>query len=681
MEHEHNHEHEHEHECCGHGHCECGHEEEMGLKKIIAGFVFFVLGLAAEHIDLFALPESFFEGLKVSDPALFFHDAGIVLYLIAFLLCGRNVVLSAVRNILKGKIFDEQFLMTAASAGAFCLGEFAEAVAIMLFYDVGEYFQDYAVDRTRDSISSLMKIRPDHAALVKDGSVVQVPPEEVAAGDVIEVRPGERIPLDGEVISGSSFADTSMLTGESVPRRIEEGSTVLAGFVNAQGVIRVRVTKICSESAITRILKLTEQAADVKAKSEKFITKFAKYYTPVVCILAVLVAVIPPLAVKVFMPELSAANGFDKWVYRALMFLVVSCPCALVISVPLSFFSGIGRAGRQGILIKGSSFIEVLSKADTAVFDKTGTLTRGIFSVSKVVPAEGFDEDELVALAAHAEYFSNHPISKSIRTEHKNRSPDTGCCEQTVKEQAQEIAGRGVRIVLDGKTVLAGNEHLMKEEGIDVSVLPQKKCAGTVVHVAVDGRYAGYIVISDEVKQNSYEAVRELKKLGIKETIMLTGDNEETAALIAADLGIDTVFAGLLPEDKVSRIEDVIESKNEPGTKSSGTVIFVGDGINDSPVLARADAGVAMGAMGSDAAIEAADVVIMDDNPAKLRDAVKISRKTMRIVRENIVLSIGVKVAVMAAGTAGFTNMWTAVFADVGVCFIAILNAIRAMKK
>lgn len=691
--HEHNHEHEncchgeHEHNhshgpeiSCGCRHCHShDHEhdhahdngEEMSLLKLLAAGFFLGAGLLLEHLELFAPLKNMAAGFGV-------ERIEIIAYLAAFLICGKNVVVRAVKNILDGHVFDEQFLMTAASFGAIALGEYGEAVAVMLFYNVGEWFQDYAVDKSRSSISALMDIRPDRAFVVRDGIVVEVKPEQVEPGEIIEVKPGERVPLDGVVESGESFADTSALTGESVPRKIAKDDEILSGFVNQTGVLRIRVTKKYGDSAVTRILELTRQAGEVKAQSEKFITKLAKVYTPVVTIAAVLVAIVPPLLCRYVLPsfvepELLAGNGFEKWVYRALMFLVVSCPCALVISVPLAFFSGIGGASRHGILIKGSTFVERLSKVKTCVFDKTGTLTKGTFDVTEICPQDGFTKDELLSLAAHGEHFSSHPIARSLIDAHtKTISSEQNCCASISRQQAEEISGHGIKIVLDGKKVAIGNEKLMKSEGI--SILPDT-AGGTTVHVAVDGKYAGFIIISDQIKEESARAVQELKKAGVLKTVMLTGDNEPEARVTAQKLAIDEYFAGLLPQDKVQRIEQLLQDE------SNRQVLFAGDGVNDSPVLARSDVGVAMGALGSDAAIEAADVVLMDDNPGKLVQAIGISRKTMSIVWQNIVVSLGVKAAIMVFGALGLSNMWTAVFGDVGVCVLAILNSIRAFKK
>lgn len=697
-EHAHNHNTGESKKCCHEGHC-CCHEhdnddedcccgEETGLKKIIFAAVLFACGLAVEHIYIF---EKTLSQVMIGSVNLY-RFTFLAFYFAAFLLCGKNVIKSALKNIGHGKIFDEQFLMTVASLGAIFVGEIGEAVAVMLFYNVGEFFQDFAVDKSRDSISALMDIRPDKAFVYRNGAVCQVHGEEVQVGELIEVKPGERVALDGVVESGSSYMDTSALTGESVPRKVEQGEEVLSGFINTQGVVLIKVTKPYGESAVSRILELTQKAGKVKAKSEKFITRFAKIYTPIVCFLALAVAILPPLFISFFTGRaeavLSLRELYHTWIYRGLMFLVVSCPCALVISVPLSFFSGIGKASSKGILIKGSNFIEILSKADTAVFDKTGTLTKGIFAVNKVFAVKGVDEDDLIAVAAHAEYFSNHPISSSLKKSHFERNRGHGlsneCCNNCKKENCTELSGLGIKIMLDGKTVLAGNKKLMEKENVQIpsdilNSLGSEKTSGTVVHVAQDNVYKGAIIISDDIKEDSFDTIAQLKKLGIKETVMLTGDNAETATLVAGDLGIDKVFASLLPEDKVSRVEDLIESKNEPGTASKGSVIFVGDGVNDSPVLACSDAGISMGSLGSDAAIEASDVVIMDDKPSRLVDAIKISRRTMKIVYENIFFSLGIKCAVMVLGTAGITNMWFAVFGDVGVTILAVLNAMRLL--
>ncbi|MBQ6780954.1 MAG: cadmium-translocating P-type ATPase [Treponema sp.] len=672
---EHTHEHSHE----AHIHCACGchdhddHDEDEGgaLKKILLAAVLFAAALLVEHLPFFA-PERLANllggtvtGETVATAVRAFY---IVLYLAAYLTCGKSVVLGALANIRKGKVFDEQFLMTIASLGAVFVGEFAEAVAVMLFYQVGEFFQDYAVDKSRDSISALMDIRPDHATVISEGERKTVHAEDVPVGAIIEIKPGERVPLDCIIQSGTSFVDTSALTGESVPREVSAGCEIMAGFVNTHGVLTAQVTKPYGESAVTRILELTEKAVAVKAKSEKFITRFAKIYTPIVCILAVLVALVPPFALKLFAPALFAQYGWSVWAYRALTFLVVSCPCALVISVPLSFFSGIGAASSQGILVKGSNYIEALAQVKIAVFDKTGTLTKGTFAVTSINPAESnLSEDKLLAIAAHAEGFSNHPISLSLRAAHS-----CPLCGKIPCKNVIEISGQGIQVELNGEVVLAGNRALMLSKnvtGFDENISSE---VGTVIYIAVEGAYKGFIIISDEAKEDAKESISLLKKLGIKKTVMLTGDTKAVAQKVASDLGVDTVFAELLPQDKVSRMEALLSN----GEK----LLFVGDGINDSPVLARADVGIAMGALGSDAAIEAADVVIMDDKPSRLATAIKIARKTVRVVWQNIIFALGVKVAIMLLEAIGIANMWVAVFGDVGVAFLCVLNAMRLLQ-
>lgn len=681
-EHEH-HEHEHE-EHCHEGHCDCGHDEESSpIKKILLAGVIFIAALLFEHLPYFSAESALMQSFLTNFRSVGFINSNEIprliygiLYLAAYLICGHDVIKGAIRNIHKGNIFGEQFLMTIASVGAIFVGEFAEAVAVMLFYNLGEFVQDYAVDRSRDSISALIDIRPDKATVIREGKETIVSPEEVEIGEIIEVKAGERVPLDGTVIEGKSFADTSALTGESVPREVAAGSEVLAGFVNQTGLLKIRVTKSYGESAVTRILNLTQEASEVKAKSEKFIARFAKVYTPIVCFAALAVAILPPLALQFFAPELFEKYGWSVWIYRALTFLVVSCPCALVISVPLAFFCGIGSASSSGVLIKGSNFVEVLSKAKIAVFDKTGTLTKGIFDVAQVNPANGFTNDSLLAIATHAESYSNHPISKSLKKVHH-----CVLCDAIKILEPEEITGFGIRSVVEGKTVLAGNAKLMKSENVTgfEENSNERKLIGTIVHVAVDGLYAGNIVISDQEKEDSRIAIQNLKKLGIKKTVMLTGDTKATAQVVAENLGIDEVYADLLPENKVQQVETLMK---ETGVeRSRNTLIFVGDGINDSPVLARADAGIAMGALGSDAAIEAADVVIMDDKPSRLIDAIKISRKTMKAVWQNIYFSIGVKVAIMLLGALGIGNLWLAVFGDVGVCLLAVANSSRVLKK
>ena len=655
----------HTEECNGHCHC---HEQdsEVSLKIIIISFLLFIAALLLEHISFF---KDFLSRFSLGEISLY-RISFVVPYMISYILCGKNVLKGALENIRHREFFDEKFLMSIASLGAVFTGELGEAVAVMLFWNIGEFFQDYAVDKSKKSISALMEIRPDKARVLRNGVFTQIKAEDVKSGEVIQVRSGERVALDGIIVSGDSFVDTSALTGESVPRKVHADDDVLAGFVNKEGVLEIKVTGEYGQSAVSRILELTKEASEVKAKSEKFITKFAKIYTPLVCFAALLTAFVPPLFIKIFFPELFADNTFRIWIYRALMFLVVSCPCALVISVPLSFFSGIGEASRHGILIKGSNFIEALAKAQTAVFDKTGTLTKGIFAVKKVYCVDKENEDELIALAAHAENFSNHPVSLSIKNAHGHCKD----CDSISAENFEELAGLGIKITINGKKIAAGNEKLMAQEGI---FLPQKNedHIGTTVYIAQDGIFKGWIVIGDEIKEDSLKAIRGLKKCGIKKTVMLTGDNQAVAQITARDLEIDEVFSNLMPEDKVLKVEELMKEKEE--NKKTGTILFAGDGVNDSPVLARCDVGISMGNFGSEAAIEASDVVLMDDKPSRILKAIKISRKTMAIIKENIVLSLGVKALIMILGVAGVSNMWFAVFGDVGVCFIAILNAMR----
>ncbi len=647
-------------------------EEEHSLKKIILSAVLFAAGVITANFDFFSKNSSLPEML----PKIMAYVSAAFCFL-AFILAGLDIIKGAIKNIRKGNIFGEQLLMSVAAVGAIFVGEFPEAVAVMLFYQIGEFFQDYAVDKSRDSIKSLMDIRPDHAHVIRNGNVETVSPEDVRVGEIIEVRPGERIPLDGFVVEGKSFVETSALTGESVPREVSAGekSEILSGFVNGASPLKIQVTKEYGESAVVRILNLTEKASAVKARSEKFISKFAKIYTPIVCVLAVAVAFIPPAALKFFAPEVYRNLGFSVWVYRALSFLVVSCPCALVISIPLSFFCGIGRASVAGVLVKGSNFIEALSKVKIAVFDKTGTLTKGTFNVTEVCPEKSFSKEELLAAAAHVESYSDHPISKSLRKAHQCQ-----LCGNLEILDAEVVFGKGIRATVGKQKILAGNSKLMQSEKVgDFHDIPLEK-VGTVIHVAIDSKYAGYIIISDTEKEDSEETVSELKKLNIKETVMLTGDANGAAEVVGNRLGIDKVYADLLPEDKVSKVDELIKSLEKKSGKRKNSLMFVGDGINDSPVLARADVGVAMGGLGSDAAIEAADVVIMDDKPSRLIDAIKISRKTMGVVYQNIVFSIGIKAFIMLLNSTGIGNLWLAVFGDVGVCFIAVLNAARLSK-
>lgn len=580
----------------------------------------------------------------------------LVIFLVPYLLVGYKVLIKAGKNILHGQVFDENFLMCVATIGAFVLGEYLEAVAVMLFYQIGELFEDYSVGRSRRSIADLMDIRPEVARVERDGNEVEVDPEEVQIGETIVVRPGDRVPLDGTVISGRSSMDTAALTGESVPRTVREGDSVISGCINQSGVLKVRVDKAFGESTVSRILELVENSGDRKAQAEKFITRFARWYTPAVCISALLLAVVPSLI----------TGRWSEWVGRALMFLVVSCPCALVISIPLSFFGGIGGASKQGILIKGGNFLEALANVDIVVFDKTGTLTKGTFKVVDV-NAKEITRDELIELTALAESQSTHPISRSIQEHYGKEIDHNRVCE------VQEISGKGVSATVDGRAVAAGNAALMQSMGLKPDTVNH---AGTIVHVAVDGKYAGYIVISDEIKDDAKQAIADLHKMGVRKTVMLTGDRTATGESVAKEIGIDEAHCELMPADKVSHVERLIGER-----RKNGTLAFVGDGINDAPVLARADLGIAMGALGSDAAIEAADIVLMNDKPSSIATAIAISRKTHRIVNENIAFALIVKAIVLVLSALGKTTMWAAVFADVGVSVLAILNAMRALRE
>ncbi len=581
---------------------------------------------------------------------------GVGLFTVSYLLSGAPVLFRAVRNLFKGRIFDENFLISIATLGSFCIGKFEEGVAVMLFFELGMHLQNLAAGRSRRSIAALMDIRPDSANLRADGEIRTVSPQSVGVGDIIVVRPGEKIPLDGVVTEGSSSADTSALTGESMPREIGEGSEVLGGFINQNGLIAVRVSRLFGESTVVKILDLVENASSRKAPTEAFISVFARYYTPVVTVAALLLAVFPPLLF---------GDPFSMWLYRALVFLVISCPCALVISIPLGFFGGIGAASRIGVLVKGGNYLEALKDIEIMVFDKTGTLTKGSFSVTQIRPSEGFTESELLTLAAAAETHSSHPIAVSIRKA-CSAAPET-----SEVRQYEEIPGRGTKAVVDGREVLAGNSQLLEDNGIS---FPKAETIGTVVYVATEKRFAGYLVISDTVKNDAAETIRKLKGLGIKKTVMLTGDSRTAGEAVGRQLGIDEVHAGLLPDQKVAALEDMLKEKS-----AGGKVAFVGDGINDAPVLARADIGIAMGALGSDAAIEAADIVLMTDEIRQLVGAVKIARRTKRIVWQNIYFALGVKIAVLALGAFGLASMWAAVFADVGVAMIAVLNAMRVL--
>ena len=607
-------------------------------------------------------------GIKIIISAILFVLALVIpfsnewinngLFIISYLVVGFEILKKAVRNIFRGKVFDENFLMTVATIGAFAIGEFPEAVAVMLFYQVGELFQSYAVDKSRKSIASLMDIRPDYANIEKDGKIEKVDPDEVKIGDIIIVKTGEKIPLDGVVVEGTSSLDTMALTGESVPRVVKTEDEVLSGCINKDGLLKIRVTKEVGESTVSKILDLVENASSKKSKSENFITKFAKYYTPTVVIIAVLLAFIPPIILKDF-------STFSVWLYRALSFLVVSCPCALVISIPLSFFGGIGGASKMGILIKGSNCLEALANTETVVFDKTGTLTEGIFEVQDI-QAEGIEKDELLRIVAHAENYSNHPIAKSVKKAYNKE------IDENIIKNPQELSGKGIWANIDEKDILVGNEKLMVEEEIDF-----KKCdeVGTILYVAIDKKYVGYVLIADKIKQDSSKTIRELKTMNIKETVMLTGDKKEVGEYVAKKLNMDKVYTELLPDGKVEKVEELLKQKSE-----KGKLVFVGDGINDAPVLTIADIGVAMGGLGSDAAIEAADIVIMTDETSKISKAINLSKKTMRIVRENIIFAIFIKIAVLVLTAFGASTMWEAVFADVGVSVIAIINALRMLN-
>ena len=617
-------------------------KQKKMLGRIIAAFVLFVALLIAEHTGML-------ENVNVW--------IQFVIYLVPYLIIGYDIVYKAVRNISHGQVFDENFLMMVATVGAFGVQEFSEAVAVMLFYQVGELFQSYAVGKSRQSISAMMDICPEYANIEQNGVLTQVDPDDVEVGDIIVIKPGERIPLDGVVIEGESLVDTAALTGESVPRSAKAGDEIISGCVNGSGTLKVKVTKEFDDSTVAKILELVENASSKKAKVENFITKFAKYYTPVVTIGAVVLALVPPLVL---------GGGFAEWIQRVCIFLVISCPCALVISVPMGFFGGIGAASKVGVLVKGSNYLEAVAEMTTIVFDKTGTLTKGEFKVAQIQP-QGMTETELLEIAALGEGYSTHPIANSIR-EAYGKTPDM---KRT--ENANEIAGHGISITVDNKAVLIGNEKLMKKEGI--AYTPCQSC-GTVVYVACDGKFAGTLVISDTVKDGAKEAISAMKQVGVKKCVMLTGDRKEAAMEVAKELGIDEVHAELLPADKVAQVERLLREKPK-----KEKLAFVGDGINDAPVLTRADIGIAMGSMGSDAAIEAADVVLMDDDVRKIASIVRISRKTLLIVKQNIVFALGVKAIVLLLGAFGAANMWEAVFADVGVSVIAILNSMRALKE
>lgn len=648
-EHGHSHGHHHEHE---HHHHEHGEGGLRGKLLLIAATVFLLIAaVIVEHNTSLATWQL------------------LLVYLVPYLLIGHDTLGEALEGIAKGDMFNEDFLMSVATIGALCIGflpgaetQFPEAVFVMLFFQVGELFEGYAEGRSRESISHLMDIRPDVANVERDGTVESVKPEEVMVGETIVVRPGEKIPLDGIIVEGTTSLNTIALTGESCPRDVEEKDEVVSGCINLTGVIRVKTTKTFGESTVSKIIRLVESADENKSRSESFITRFAHVYTPIVVFAALALAFIPP-----FFSADGYATIFSTWLYRALIFLVVSCPCALVISVPLSFFGGIGAASRRGILIKGSGYMDTLANLGTVVFDKTGTLTHGEFAVEAVHPSD-FDEHELLHLAAHVEHFTTHPIGAALRNAFPSEATD-GC----KIEDVEEIAGRGIRAKVSGRTVCVGNGKMMEDIGLEAH---NCHLAGTITHVAVDGKYAGHIVINDKIKEDSAEAITSLKRLGVEKTVMLTGDREAVGKDVAELLGLDEYHAELLPADKVAHVERLIREKAE-----GKSLAFVGDGINDAPVLKRADVGIAMGALGSDAAIEAADVVLMDDKPSKISTAIDIARRTIHIARENVVFAIGVKVAVLLLATVGLGNMWMAVFADVGVTVLAVLNAMRTLRK
>lgn len=648
-EHGHSHEHHHEHE---HHHHEHGEGGLRGKLLLIAATAFLLIGaVIVEHNTSLATWQL------------------LLVYLVPYLLIGHDTLGEALEGIAKGDMFNEDFLMSVATIGALCIGflpgaetQFPEAVFVMLFFQVGELFEGYAEGRSRESISHLMDIRPDVANVERDGTVESVKPEDVKVGETIVVRPGEKIPLDGIIVEGTTSLNTIALTGESCPRDVEEKDEVVSGCINLTGVIRVKTTKTFGESTVSKIIRLVESANENKSRSESFITRFARVYTPIVVFAALALAFIPP-----FFSADGYATAFSTWLYRALIFLVVSCPCALVISVPLSFFGGIGAASRRGILIKGSGYMDTLANLGTVVFDKTGTLTHGEFVVEAVHPSD-FDEHELLHLAAHVEHFTTHPIGAALRNAFPLEAID-GC----KIEDVEEIAGRGIRAKVSGRTVCVGNSKMMEDIGLEAH---NCHLVGTIIHVAVDGKYAGHIVINDKIKEDSAEAISSLKRLGVEKTVMLTGDREAVGNDVAERLGLDEYHAELLPADKVAHVERLIREKTE-----GKSLAFVGDGINDAPVLKRADVGIAMGALGSDAAIEAADVVLMDDKPSKISTAIGIARRTIHIARENVVFAIGVKVAVLLLATVGLGNMWMAVFADVGVTVLAVLNAMRTLRK
>ena len=629
--------------------------------QVISALILFIIGLSVK-----------FENIWINR----------AIYLISYAIVGAEIVIVAIKNIFKGEVFDEHFLMAVATIGAISIGEYPEAVAVMLFYQIGEIFQDYAVDKSKKSITKLMDIRPDYANVKREDKILKVKPEEVKINEIIVVKPGEKIPLDGIVIDGKSMLDTSSLTGESLPRSIKKDEEVLSGCINQSGTITIKVTKEYGESTVHKILDLVENASNKKSKSENFITKFAKYYTPIVVILAVMLAIIPPIILR--------DGNFTNWLYRALTFLVVSCPCALVISIPLGFFGGIGGASKKGILVKGSNYLEALANTETVVFDKTGTLTEGVFEVQEIKTAKEIQDEklketkqepekieiseitkeELLKTVAICENDSNHPIANSVKNAYVKQNNEK--INTSNLKNVQEISGKGISATIEGKEVLVGNQKLMKDK--DIKYI-QCKSVGTILYVSIEGKFAGYIVISDKIKQDSKEAISSLNKNGVKKTVMLTGDKKEVAEKVSKQIGIDEVYAELLPDGKVKKVEELLQTK-----ETKGKLVFVGDGINDAPVLALSDIGIAMGGLGSDAAIEAADVVIMTDEPSKVSKSIDIAKKTMKIVKENIIFAIAIKIIVLILGACGVATMWEAVFADVGVSILAILNSLRMLK-
>ena len=631
------------------------------IVQVISALILFIIGLSVK-----------FENIWINR----------AIYLISYAIVGAEIVIVAIKNIFKGEVFDEHFLMAVATIGAISIGEYPEAVAVMLFYQIGEIFQDYAVDKSKKSITELMDIRPDYANVKREDKILKVKPEEVKINEIIVVKPGEKIPLDGIVIDGKSMLDTSSLTGESLPRSIKKDEEVLSGCINQSGTITIKVTKEYGESTVHKILDLVENASNKKSKSENFITKFAKYYTPIVVILAVMLAIIPPIILR--------DGNFTNWLYRALTFLVVSCPCALVISIPLGFFGGIGGASKKGILVKGSNYLEALANTETVVFDKTGTLTEGVFEVQEIKTAKEIQDEklketkqepekieiseitkeELLKTVAICENDSNHPIANSVKNAYVKQNNEK--INTSNLKNVQEISGKGISATIEGKEVLVGNQKLMKDK--DIKYI-QCKSVGTILYVSIEGKFAGYIVISDKIKQDSKEAISSLNKNGVKKTVMLTGDKKEVAEKVSKQIGIDEVYAELLPDGKVKKVEELLQTK-----ETKGKLVFVGDGINDAPVLALSDIGIAMGGLGSDAAIEAADVVIMTDEPSKVSKSIDIAKKTMKIVKENIIFAIAIKIIVLILGACGVATMWEAVFADVGVSILAILNSLRMLK-